>query len=453
MVADIEGHQSFSENKELELRNYQYTLDTKMAIPDDKESPYRLNEFMKSVTIFRRYEEHVYPIFQFSMLLPYRLFKLLTKNPDKVLFTLSIKKFILHADDEKPFRVPIYENVVLKAIDPPTPRIVQNENEGKNQIEANVGHYPVSLFLFKKEHLSVNKKLCDNTYNNVSVADVSLDLLNKNAPKDDSKLYIGKTEDGGKKYETVTIPPVNYADATKYIQKNYGLYSNGIQTWFDIKNGYIMNKNAAIDGPDPKKTVTRCDLEVYPIRDKVRQGTELREGSWYNEKDNLYLARTKQNFHVDNNNNSQNELLGENIKFLSNNQNNKGVQNCLNIAGKNGNDPEKDKESIYWNPSSNPMLETEMVSDKIRNQNPLTMVFKDFDIELFSINRIYNVKDLDTEQSTDVSGKYKLANEETLFTPDSGANDKGMCRCTVATVFKKVGELKSSEGTDSAAKK
>ena len=95
----------------------------------------------------------------------------------------------------------------------------------------------------------------------------------------------------------------------------------------------------------------------------------------------------------------------------------------------------------------------EMVSDKIRNQNPLTMVFKDFDIELFSINRIYNIKDLDTEQSTDVSGKYKLANEETLFTPDAGANDKGMCRCTVATVFKKVGELESSKGTDSAAKK
>lgn len=446
--ANIEGYENFTDPKEMELRNYQYTLDLKMVIPSEKLSPFTVTEFIKAIVIHRLYEKHVYPVFSVTLILPYRLMKLLTKNPNTVLFILNIKKFILNETSEKPFRVPIYENVALKPIDPPTERIVQVEEEGKAQVEANSGHFTVNLFLFKKEHLASNKKLNEKTYNNVKAVDVSLDLVDKNAPQDDTKLYIGKV-DSGKKFENIIVPPVNYADSVKYLQKNYGLYNNGVQAWIDIKDAYVMDKNGAIEGPDPKKTVIKCTLEVYPIRDKVRQGTETREGSWYDEKNNIYLARTKQNLHVENNTSSQNELMGENVKFLSNNQNNKGVLNCMNIASST-NDPEKMKESVYWNPTSNPMLETEMLSDKIRNQNPLTMVFKDFDIELFSINRIYSIKDLDTQQSVDVSGKYKLASEETLFTPESGGQD-GKFRATTATIFKKVGELEKSEGTDKTA--
>ena len=443
-MANIEEYGTVQNPEKLELRFYTYEFKIEMNLPGEEKNPWPVTNYVTQFSIHKHYEEHIYPIFEIEMVLPYKEYKLLTKHPSDVIFVFSMRKFKSGETSETPWRISgAYENIPLKPVDPPVERIIQQPKDSEENMKGMLGNYTVHLFMFKKEHLEINKKLNPQVYNGASAADVAADVMCRNAPKDDSKLYMGKMDDT-KKHETVIIPPTNCSDSMKSLQKNYGCYQNGAQVWFDFKSGYMMDRNKAVAGPNPKETVIRGDLEIYPVKDLERTGDDDKEGSWYDEENNYYLLRTKQSIHVSNTAGSQNELQGQNVKFLSNNQNNKGVLNCLHLGKNKG---EGEKETIYWNPTSNSMLETEMLATRMRNANPLHLVFKDFDLEAFSINRVYNVKDLDTTQVTDVSGKYKLASEDILFLPNPSANE-GKCRSTNVVVMKKVGELEKSEGSE-----
>jgi hypothetical protein len=106
---------------------------------------------------------------------------------------------------------------------------------------------------------------------------------------------------------------------------------------------------------------------------------------------------------------SRKEILGEKVKILSNSFQNHAQVNCVDLTfGTKTNDPDRPKETCFFNKFSHPIAESEFLAGVAGNFNTLAMSFKKADIEVFTFNREFTFKNMRDTTEVDFEGKYKL---------------------------------------------
>jgi hypothetical protein len=407
-------------NKVTELYCYEPEL---KAIVEGEDKPIDISYSLKGLQIHNNYSEQTFPFVVTKAILSKEHRKLVQDNADNILFSLNLKKFN-QDDEEVEWNKNYFENVLFKPVDPEKTEIPLIDQEIKDieDISGNNPEYPITLYLFKKEHLMVNKKLTTKVYVETTMHDVLLKLVEENFQSDDMKFHIGKV-DNNKKYEQIIIPPLTFAKSIKHLQKCYGIFNGGAQVFCDFKDGWIIDPQKVIEGKDPEESVVNASLELYHDFNEKNKGPGLLNCSGLDKENNKYLIKTSNLARLQSPKTALKEVIGEAVKFISNTIKANSEINCVDMTfDTNTNDKKAPKEAIYWNPFSHAMAESEFKVNISNTFNKMLLTLTDLDLESLSINRLFEVNNKkDEEDPLELNGSWKCDSViHTLIRPSTG---------------------------------
>jgi len=392
----------------IETEIYSYETEIKAIIEGEKE-PIDIKYSFRGMQLHNNYSEQTFPFIILKLVLTKDHRKKIQDNADTVLFTINIKKFN-HLEEEVEWHKEYFDNVLFKPIDPEKVEIplMKKDFIEEENLSGNPPNYPMTLYLFKKEHLLVNKKLTTKVYSETTIQDVLLKLVELNFQSDDMTFHIGKV-DNTKKYEQIIIPPLTFAQSIKYLQKNYGIFNGGVQVFCDFKDGWIMDPQKTIEGSDPKESVVNAALEIYDPFNEENRGPFQLNSSILDEENNKYLIKIAVPITLKSPKTALKEVTGEAVKFLSNTVKANSEVNCIDMTfGTPTNDSKAPKEAVYWNPFSHAIAESEYKVAVSNSFNRMEIPIPDGDLEIFGINRMFEVNNKkDEEDKNEINGPWK----------------------------------------------
>jgi hypothetical protein len=417
---------------------WKYKVTLKAIIPG-ADAPLDVSPYLSDMNMHYEYDDAVFPYVSSMLVLPKSERIKIQEAGDDVRFTMSIDKFDPE-DAERPFHVNYYDDVLFKAVDPERahlePGHTQTPEEGQ-EIADNIPQHPLALYLFKAEHLDVNKKMVHGTYSETTMSDVLLKLVQDNFSSSEMKFHIGAV-DNTKLHEQVIVPPMPFIQAVSYLQKYYGLFNNGVNVFFDMKDAWITDPQKAIEGPDPAKSVTAATLEIYSPNEKNLVGPAQTHSTMLDTESNRYLVRAAVPVRVNVQRTGMKEIVGEAVRFISNTIDQNEAENCVDLTfGTPTNSDRGPKERVYWNPTSNPMLESEFKARVSNTFNTTQMTLPQADLEVWGINRIFDVenKQENPAPGTELDGKWKCKKVVFSLNPKG---TPGMCTATATVDMRKI---------------
>jgi len=405
---------SLDKTRNLELPRYKVYL-TGLILGEKIE----LTDYLISTEIHSSFDTKVFPYIIVNFIFPKSIHLTIQKNYNNILFLMNLIKFSNDGEVFKEFKENIYENILMKAIDIDRrmldPQLAETPEEG-SEIADNIPQYEMKLYLFKKEHLYFNKKLNSAIFSECKPHDVLLYLTNQNFKSTTMRFFIANCSNQ-RIHRQILVPPLNYIDSIKDLQRSIGLYNNGLQMWFDFKDAFIMDKMKTIEGPDPTQTVVKGIVELYSQYEQDRAGNSSETTiSFYDEDSNTWILRTNTKPNIIRPKDASKEIYGENIRILSNSHKKSSQENKLKFTFKEPtNDSRRSKSIMYWNQYTHAIAESEFKVWLASNFNDVEIIFMESNFESFSPNRIYTFIDKNDVINMDLDGEYKLTNLKVLF--------------------------------------
>lgn len=410
------------------------------AVIEGAEGPEEVTEFLMTVELHYHYEENVFPFLGVHMVIPKGLYLRMFKSRETLLFTFSVERYDAQGETPEAFHVSLYEDVVLKPTGFPALPVesarTTDTDSGGDSVADNAPQVPVTLFLFAKDHLLLNKKTCPLVLSDSTVSDAVLHLASKNFGGTPIRAMIGPM-DNPKKYGQVIVPPSGFANSVRHLQKAYGAYKGGVHVFVDFKRAYVMDVNKTVkDEKDPKSTADVL-LELYGKGDgETSGGGSDVDGFFYDEENGYYVVRTSFPAVIAEPKGAIKELVGEAVQILSSSQDEHGCVNCVDFTfGGAPNDPKRPKERTYWGKYSNPLAESEFKTSVARELQVVTLVLRDADLEVLCNNRIFNLVSRTEGLAQGIDGSYKVSDLKFKIDPQGGA---GKSKATAVATFKRV---------------
>jgi len=399
---------------------WKYT--TKMnAILPGEDAPIDVSPYLTDFDMHYHYDEDAFPYIAAMLVLPKALRQKIQDEGDSARFTVSIDR-LDPDDEERAYHIDYYDDVIFKAIDPERAQLEPghtDDPEDGQEIADNIPQHALPVYLFKAEHLEVNKMMVHATYSETTMQDVLLRLVQDNFSSSDMKFHIGKV-DNTKMYEQVIIPPMPFVPAIRYLQRVYGLFNNGVNVFFDMKDAWIMDIQKTIEGPDPAQSVVNATLELYSPNEKALVGPAETDSTFLDEENNRYLIRTTSEVRLEVPRTGVKEIMGEAVRFLSNTIDANEEENCVDMTfGTPTNSDKKPREMIYWNPNSNPLLESEFKARMSNMFNNAAVLIPEADLEVWGINRTFDMqnKQENPSKGAELEGKWKVVKAVYSMTP------------------------------------
>jgi len=407
----------FPKESTLNLRLLKFFCDFSLVL--DGELPESVTSYISYMKLHYHFEKDVFPYLEVELTLPKSICLKIQNNSDSALFLLNLTKQDISENIPETSYERYYENVLLKPVNIPHLTLEAEDELETDSIVDDIPQHKLKMFMFKKDHLYFNKKLNHQVYNDCTVSDVLLDLIGKNFESSEMDFNIGKIVND-KVYDQIIIPPINFIDSIKYLQRVYGLFNNGLNLFFDFTSVFISDKIKLVESGNPD-FIKDAYIELYSQKDNERTGINTMNVSFFNEENNSFVVRTTSEGIMPNISGSKKEIDGEAITILSTSNESSDVRNCLNMTFDSGsNDARRPKEKLYWNPYTNELNESEFKSKSSLDFKVLQLNIKEADLEIFSINRRYIIVDKNDSFDQDRSGFYKVVDMEFLLT---GNND------------------------------
>jgi hypothetical protein len=421
-------------DERMELRKYTYRTEL-AAVIEGEDEPVVLSDFVTSTELYYDLEGSVFPFFAVRMMLPRAQHLTLQGADEKTVYLLSLVRFDPE-DEESPHNEKIYDSIVMKAVDPERASLdpsSEGDPESGREVADNIPQHKMTLYLFKRDHLFFNKLLNPMVLNTCSLPDAVSHLIGKNFRSSDMRFHVGPM-DNRRTYEQIIVPPYNFIDSLRYLQKVYGMFNNGLQVFFDFLDAYVMDPFRPVERKDPSYVPTTT-VELYSKLEVQRATVGFVDGTFLDEESDSFIVRTSRKPRVEKPQDTSKELVGERVHVGSSSQTENVEGNCMDMTfGSAQNDPRRPKESFYWNPYSTPLVESGFKATASQEFHRLTMALPEADLEAFLINRTYRVEDKNDAFDLDLKGEYKLSRMRAVV-PQAGA---GSSPATAEVTLKRV---------------
>ena len=271
----------------------------------------------------------------------------------------------------------------------------------------------VTLNLIEEEAYNSNRTLYNFVATDVTVGEVLQYLVSKNITS--KALRIGKP-DNQTKYEQILIPPLNLPEAIKYLDKNYGIFKNGVSFFIGIDHLIICDKVAKTKST--KDPVEKIKISVQNGSVKGPQAGMYR--STVVEKDTAELITTTKPVIVIKDV-ALKEMVGEEIVLNSKN----GTK--VLVGGGGIKSDHEGKERYYWSGINREDLGSALNMDINETVEVITVVVENTDFRLFDVSKSIEIE-FDYDMNRDYKGTYRLSDVThnlIAVEPSEGAEDSG----------------------------
>ena len=257
-----------------------------------------------------------------------------------------------------------------------------------------------TLALVDAEAFDANRTLYNFIAEKTTVGKVLQYLISNNISN--KRIRIGEP-DNTTEYEQILIPPLNFPDAIKYLDKNYGLYKNGLIYFIGIEDLIICDKAEKVKS----KEDPILNLNIILQNGEIMGPEAGMYRSTAKDKDtaNLYsisrpLIATRDV--------TLKEIFGESITL-----NYRDNINDLRGGGGVKSDLKK-KEKYFWSGVNRSDLGPAVQMEINETVEEITVTIDNSDMQLFDIAKIVNLN-FDYEVNRDYTGTYRMTSNKHSF--------------------------------------
>lgn len=384
--------------------NYKYNI--LLSIMDVDGRVYNYSDRVTFLTILDDYMNSVNSAIKIGFFVSPTMHNILNLRASKMTYTLSVTSTEVspYQQTTTNYRQFYLENFKIKPINVPNSIYKSDDNASA---EGNTDFIQVVMDFIPATVLTYNRYMCNGIYNDVTVNDVILYLLNK------MKLpVIYEEPDNTKRYSQIILPPNNLFMSFKFLQQHYGIYNNGLSMWF--KGNVFCLKNTYNSDYTPKINQDNVNnVRIYVNKSVKEYNSMYGEGTKHDMRLNIFEYYTKlEKILIEDNIISLEELYGNNHMIYSRNLDETYITDTTLNYKEN-----EDKLKLYWNGIENPTV-LHQYFNQLRNSIRITVDYKNSNLGMWSpLNRFrFHIMTNNIAFDKYVYNYFQVARNEMFFT-------------------------------------
>lgn len=292
-----------NKNDILQLWSY-HTAEFKVFV-NNKE--YDLKNRLRNISIFNRFETHLYPIFRVELILEPEVYYAIMNNKSTAQFHVRLQKYYRKFGEEKKslYRDVINDkfNLILDDSDYDTDKTLREERDSNDYKYRSISTYNqlqyvdnvIELFLYKKDYNEKMNVIVNEVLRNATVTNAIQYIASKAGIKD----ILMTIPDNSKVYSELVIPPLKAKEAIRWVDTYYGLYKTGMLFYVDPINSttYILKYNGDCTAYRRKEIK---DINIMIPEKTSKHAAQLCGLKRYNVDDAYYIICSNSNIKIRN---------------------------------------------------------------------------------------------------------------------------------------------------------
>ena len=250
--------------------------------------------------------------------------------------------------------------------------------------------------------LSVNKRVNNGVYHEATLGEVVGALTVRNKPAARPYKFFMAATDNPRRYESIALPPSNYVQSVRYLDKVHGLYKGRLAVFLDIDAGFILSSTKVVQLSE--QAPTRVMLEAVGGE---RAGMAPTQGSAYDEKTRAFRLRTSQRIDAEIAGPVRKETVGERIKLVRATFAERSGSDCKGLTPDTKPLDAVEKARVRWQTYDNDLTADRLKVEARESYAPATVSFESPDLAAFSPVLPW-VLVSDEERLKDLEGHWRL---------------------------------------------
>lgn len=397
------------------LSVYRYLLTLEVLFPG--ENPVKINNAnINSILIDKDFDNNFFPIFCINLFFETDIYYKIMKNRNSVRFKVKLEKYV-HPRDESTtsvfkYRKVIFNDIFVSFIKDNEPNIHKDIiDKAEKSTDGNVPYTGTEfdLFLFKESDMISSKKMINTVIQKGSMTDTLTYLLSKSGVK---KVLMAPL-DNINSYEEILLMPMPVIQNIIYLEKQYGFYKNGTVLFYDLDNIYLVPKSSTATAY--KTGEFKTTILTYYKSDSALSSTSGSYEDKINKTNIIHI--NKDNISFNSTGLIDEQLTGSNISFVDT-TNNEMTTVHPNVQNRNTKNTK-----VYVNNFSNEYLPTIIENHKSEEDNIISALIYDFDMDALSPNKKFVLSFQDTEIQKKYGGNYRITNTKLVMLKQGDAFD------------------------------
>lgn len=344
------------------------------------------------ISIEKNFFYDFFPVFSIKILLDYKMYKKI--NNTKCKFSIDLKKFFIKSLDtnynKKSIMTKNFINDIFININngDASPDLYDNLKNNSDPTEFEKSQITMDLYLFQESAMDYTK-LSNNVFKTCTVTDAILALASVTGQRPLLMTYPNNKST----YSNIIIPNnLTFLGCIDFIQSVYGIYNNGYCLFSDFDALYLIDKLPNCTAYTKNET-----KNVYiTFTDKTQESGNI-YGCYEDISTRCYIINCTSVPIISMSTDSKKHILPDNVNTVNTSTNYTNIESMKNT---------KIIDNKYAN---NYALDTYKYEKALCTS--FTVDFKECDLDMFKINKEYNIK-FDVNSSTanykNSEGLYKL---------------------------------------------
>lgn len=397
------------------LLKWHYSIQNiELLVPE--EEPYSIpTDRIVSINILDDYEVNVFPIFKVEMILESSIYYKIMKYKNDVQFHLRIQKYYnLNDSSVKSLSRDVINDTFNLILDDDNSDLIasQRQLEDKNDfkyIKQDDTNNPskvdnkIEFYLFKSKIVKGLQKNINKIFTMCTISDVLAYILSYS----DVNNILMTTPHNITKYNSFIIPPLSCIKALRFIDTYYGIYKTGSMMYFGLDYSYILSYEGKCTAY--RKNEIKNTAVVVP----KQSGSHTTEcGTLYKGENNNtnYIVGDYRTISIRNDSISNEVISSNDIKLVDNISG--------NISYNSNNNDSENMYKILENNTENPWLGDMYVSQTNALNTVIEILLMDYDINMISPNKKFNLIFEDPNLTDKYNGVYLLTYASHTFIKD-----------------------------------
>ena len=387
-------------------------------IPDggSEDDEITLNVEVVEISIVRRFLHYMLPYVRIKCVLPVEKSRRIQEEYEggSVFLTLERVKFAPDSGEDGEDTGEMYwedvELTLLGVDSTPLSTLRNTPETEKTPISS------MDLELVPRASLEMGRKTSNRIFQDIRILDALVMLFKERLPSIPYRFLISPS-DSTRIYENIIIPPLPLAETVSYLNEVYGLYKQRMTFFLDADTGYLLCADKPLEDKRllPMKEV---QIELFGAPQGIG-GYGIANGGFDDPEAQVYHMRTSWESHLEYQNVSQNEVVGEKMRFMRDSEevmHLRASENATRLAGKRG----AEKERIIWQRYDNDLFGEGVAARKREGDFQLTIVGESADLRYLVPHLPYRVM-TGFEEMGNLEGLWRPINVDIRMTKDPGS--------------------------------
>ena len=329
------------------------------------------------ISILKRFDLYLFPYVRIKCVLSPRETRRLQTEYERGSIFLSLEKYTNAPDDEEDGvdTGEKYWNHVefsILGIDTtPIPVLMNNPSTEEPIIST------IEIEMVPRSALEIGRKVNNRIFHSIRLLDALVAIFGERIPPTGYR-YLISPPDSWKTYENIIIPPFPLSEMVSYLNEVYGLYKNSLIFFLDTDTGYLLSADKPLQD-NRLLPIKEVQMELFGSPQGIG-GYGINNGGFDDFETGVYHMRSIYEPHLEYQNNSLNEVIGEKMKFIRDSTETmhlRANENASRLGGKRG----SEKERIIWQRYDNDFYGEAIAARKREKDFYLTIVGESIDLK------------------------------------------------------------------------